>query len=272
MTGIKPKQNIRNPLFTNLEEPKYNILHIKNKIKAIKTPSRHVETSKFKEYLKKLTIPWLECGEIIFLITALPLGFFKFDNYLYFNCIFYASFLSFTSKLLRNLHVAIYDLYFLIVYIIDLLRYIFVLLYVFRREISQNKNMDHTFSGCPYYYQYSLIYSSLYLMATNTFRYDQIYSISSIYIITIVLYFFSLISILFLNFVSIIFSIIFVSFFASIIVFKYFLNRKYIKEKFNEIKENNVKFNILRSSILTIHYILFLIVLDRGDFNEMIYN
>ncbi|KCZ78222.1 hypothetical protein H311_00750, partial [Anncaliia algerae PRA109] len=163
-------------------------------------------------------------------------------------------------------------LYFLIVYIIDLLRYIFVLLYVFRREISQNKNMDNVFSGCPYYYQYSLIYLSLYLMATNTFKYVQIYSLSSISIITIVLYFFSLISILLSDFVLIIFSILFVSFFVFVIVFKYFLNRKYIKEKFNEIQENNNKFNILRFATLTIHYILFLIVLDRGDFNEMIYN
>ncbi|KCZ80925.1 hypothetical protein H312_01643 [Anncaliia algerae PRA339] len=272
MTGIKPKQNIRNPLFKSLEEQKNNILHIKNKIEAIETPSRHVETSRFKKYLKKLTIPWLECGEIIFIITAVSLGFFKFDNYLYFNCIFYASFLSFTSKLLKNLHVAIYDLYFITVYIIDLLRYIFVLLYVFRREISQTKNMDHGFSGWPYYYQYSLIYLSLYLMSTNTFRYYKIYSISSICIITIVLYFFSLISILLLNFVSIIFSIIFASFFASVIIFKYLFNRKYLKEKFNEIQENNGKFNILRFSTLTIHYILFLIVLDKGDFNEMIYN
>lgn len=180
--------------------------------------------------------------------------------------------LSFTSKLLKNLHVAIYDLYFITVYIIDLLRYIFVLLYVFRREISQTKNMDHGFSGWPYYYQYSLIYLSLYLMSTNTFRYYKIYSISNICIITIVLYFFSLISILLLNFVSIIFSIIFASFFASVIIFKYLFNRKYLKEKFNEIQENNGKFNILRFSTLTIHYILFLIVLDKGDFNEMIYN
>ncbi|KCZ75903.1 hypothetical protein H311_03109 [Anncaliia algerae PRA109] len=270
MTVINPKQIIKNSSVEGLEGTKNSILFIENEVEATETPVKDVKESKFLVYLKKLTIPWLECGEIIFLITAVSLGFFKFDNYLYFNCIFYASFLSLTSKLLSNLHANINFLYDLTLFFIDVARFLVMILHILRITGISSKTTGVKFSNNQYFYLYFLTYALSFLAATHTFKYIKIYSIKAILILNIVFYLISFMSFIFFDFVTDKFNIIHSSLSLFIIQYELYCQRNLSKEKLKEIYENNRKFNFIRFIILPFYYFFLIITFDRNHFNRMI--
>ncbi|KCZ80794.1 hypothetical protein H312_01801 [Anncaliia algerae PRA339] len=269
MTVIKPKQIIKNSSVEGVEGTENSILCIEKEVEATETPVKNVKESKFIVYLKKLTIPWLECGEIIFLITAVSLGFFKFDNYLYFNCIYYASFLSLTSKLLSNLHANINHLYDLTVLFIDFTRYIIIYLQFFRITGISSETIGDKFSNNQYLYLYFLIYAINFLTATYAFKSIRTYSIKAILILNIVFYLISFMSFIFFDFVTVIFNTINLSLFIFIILYELYYQRNLSKEKLKEIYENNRKFNFIRFIILPFYYYFLIITFDRNHFNRM---